>query len=437
MKTNRTNPSTKLFSALVICGIATNVLVALVGVNNHDLILVVFSAILAIVSIASVLLVYKGQSELATHLVVIFYLGVFISASFTHVIDYALLLVFPFLISLTHYFFKDERVKNFYIAAALLGCFVTVFNSHMVTRDSIDFYQLAAQLFISMGLLISFIYTIKVQAKRIAAYQSRRDEIYNELADKNLALKDYIKSNLQLENFAHLASHDLKTPIKNICNFSQLLEKKMGDRLRNQEKEILDLLTEETRRLNNMMSDLLKLSQVSKKQIKYQKINGHRFINELIKENFDLDRGFVAVNAFPLELIAAESHLHILFYNLIENAVKFSGESKAPKITIYGRRSQDYFYFEIKDNGIGISDQYKKSVFNIFHKLNPQANTDGSGIGLSMCKEIIERHQGRIWIEDNPEGGSVVKFTLRRNMPEQKIEVRSVGMEPQLEVQIA
>jgi len=438
MKTKKSNSyklGKELSHSLIVCGLICNLLVGIIGISIGDNILVSFCSVLAIASILSMALANTSHAGRSIHLMLVCYLVVFILASFTHIVSYSLLLVYPILIGFVSLYFKKLRIQNLYIVFALLASAVTTFNTHLSVWHEINWNHLFGSLIIANGLLIGFIVTMKAHAKKLNDYRDQRNEIEKSITDKNDALKDYIKTNLQLENFAHLASHELKTPIKNISNFSQLLDKRMKGKLDSKDQEILDMIKEESQRMCGMMADLLKLSQLASRKIEYQKINGHKFINSLIEENFVLDQGFIAVNSFPLELVVAETHLHILFFNIIENAIKFAGNE--PKITIYGRRSQEYYYFEIKDNGIGIDDKYKQSVFLIFNKLNPSLNIDGTGVGLSMCREIIERHNGRIWIEDNVEGGAVVKFTLRRNQITTEIENTSSPDFNSLEARIA
>ena len=427
----------KTFNSLVICGLLCNLLVGIVAINDHDHVLLTFCASLAIASLGGRVLVKMEKPTFAMHLVLMSYLIVFIVASFTHIIYYSLLLVYPILIGFANFFLRKEKAKNIYIIISFVGCFVTIINTHLFIWGELNIYQLLGHLIVAIGLLVAFIFTIKVQSKKINNYREQREEVEKSVVEKNQALKEYIKTNLQLENFAHLASHDLKTPIKNISNFSQLLDKRLGSKLDPKEQEILNLIKEESQRMSKMMADLLRLSQLAKKKIGFRKINGHKFINRLIEENFSHIDGFIGVNSFPMEMVAAESHLHLLFYNLIENAIKFSSTNQTPKITIYGRRSMEYYYFEVKDNGLGIDDKYKKSVFLIFNKLNPQFDTEASGIGLSICREIVQRHNGRIWIEDNIGGGSIIKFTIRRNLESDLSEsVLNDDINP-LEVQIA
>lgn len=381
-----------------------------------DKTLLLFCAFLSTVSLSSLSLAYFGKVSFSIHLVLIAYICAFVVASFTHLVSYGLLLIYPIAITFASIYFKNDKIRYGYVAGSILGIFISLVNSHLDVWGEINAYHLLPNIIIASGLILTFVLSFKIHNKRVQIAQATQAENENAIREKNLSMQEYIKTNLQLENFAHLASHDLKTPIKNISNFSQLLDKRMSGILSAKDQELLDMIKEESKRMNGMMSDLLKLSQLSKKKIKYKKINGNKFIADLINENFKLDKGFIAVNSFPMELIVAESHFHILFFNLIENAIKFCGANEDPKITIYGRRAQEHYYFEVTDNGIGIDDKYKKTVFLIFNQLNPSVHAEGTGIGLSMCREIVQRHKGRIWIEDSQEGGSVLKFITSRNL---------------------
>lgn len=437
MKTDLKNIGRQLSHSLVVCGLICNVLVGLIGISIGDYILAIFCSILAIVSLAGIALAFTKYARLGIHLVVLSYLLVFIIASFTHIVSYSLLLIYPILIGFVSLNFKKQKTQNLYVLLVICGSAISIINTQLFIFNGANMYHLVGSLIIGIGLIVGFAITMKAHVKKLENYRDQRDEIESSMIDKNIALQEYIKTNLQLENFAHLASHELKTPIKNISNFSQLLDKRMEGKLDAKNQEILDMIKEESQRMSGMMADLLKLSQLASRNIEYQKINGHKFINDLVEDNFFLDKGFIAVNSFPLELFAAEAHLHILFYNIVENAIKFCGGNEEPKITIFGRRSHEYYYFEVKDNGIGIDDKYKQSVFLIFKKLNPNFNVNGTGIGLSMCREIVERHNGRIWIEDNSEGGTVVKFTLKRTQTPKATEEQLTGEFKSLEMRTA
>lgn len=422
MKTRINKSSKQLFSTLVACGLVGNVVGAIIAYNIDDFILVGLCLTVAVISLFGLFLSYSNKASAAIHLVVLTYFVIFIAASFTHLVFNSVLLVYPIMIGIATLFFKKPSTQNFYFIVALIGSTITIVNTHYATWGEGYAGYLAVSLLIGLGLLAGFVITIILHSKKLAKHRLRRSEDKQAIIDSNMSMKEYIKTNLQLENFAHLASHELKTPIKNISNFSQLLDKRIGGILGDKDQDILHHIKEESQRMCVMMADLLKLSQLSKTKIKYKTINGHKFIKNLIDENFKIDKGFIVVNSFPLEMKAAESHIQILFYNLIENAIKFCDKNEDPKITIYGRRSHKHFYFEVKDNGVGIDDKYKDLVFLIFNKLNPQINSESTGIGLSMCREIVERHNGRIWIEDNIEGGTVVKFTIGRNVDQPVIE---------------
>lgn len=421
----------QLFNYLAFCGLFCSAIVFLIAYAISDATLMAFCSVFASLSVISVIINHYENQTIAFHLTLITYLVTFTVASFTHIVSYSLLIIYPIILGFAGLYFKRQNIKNLYYSLVLCCAMISVSNVHLIFWMEGNIPHLISNLVIVFGLLLGFVLTIHFHSERTRVFRKQRDENEKAILEKNNALQDYIKSNLQLENFAHLAAHELKTPIKNISNFSQLLDKRLSSKLGNKEQEILDMIKEESYRMCNMMEDLLKLSQLSKKKISFKKINGNQFINSLIDENFNKSRTFIGVNNFPLELIGAESHLQILFFNLIENAIKYSSHQENPRVSIYGKRSMEYYYFEVKDNGIGIDDRYKKSVFRIFNKINPQVDSEGSGIGLSMCREIVERHQGQIWIEDNIEGGSVVKFTLKRgkvNFIEETSLIEEIGL---------
>jgi len=172
----------------------------------------------------------------------------------------------------------------------------------------------------------------------------------------------------------------------------------------------------ETWRMNDMMADLLKLSQLSKTKIEFAPVEGVEFINSFLDTQFRDERSKIKVKNFPEQFYGAESHLNLLFLNLVDNALKFKDSERDNLVIIDCKENATEYLFSVIDNGIGIADDYKERVFLIFKKLNKVNSFAGSGVGLSMCKEIVERHKGQIWMEDNPAGGNVVKFTIAKNL---------------------
>jgi signal transduction histidine kinase len=226
-------------------------------------------------------------------------------------------------------------------------------------------------------------------------------------------LADLERSNKELEQFAYIASHDLQEPLRMIASYTQLLQARYGDRLDQDAKEFIDYAVEGASRLQCMIEDLMKYSRVVTRGKLPDTVDAHAALGEglanlslLIAEN-----GAVVTNGDLPQVKADRSQLIHLFQNLIQNAIKFRRPER-PLIHVSASRGNDGWVFAIRDNGIGIEPQYFERIFGIFQRLHTRTEYPGTGMGLSICKRIVERHGGRIWVESELGEGSTFHFTL-------------------------
>ncbi len=242
------------------------------------------------------------------------------------------------------------------------------------------------------------------------------------LQERQVELEKYIESNLQLENFAYIASHDLKAPLRTVLSFSQLIKRSSYDKLETRDKEFLDIVIKSTNNMMLLIEDLLTFSRVNTKKVQVEQLN----INDL-KETIllDLTSAIIQNEAeliwnFENQIILADKvKLVQLFENLIRNAIKFTKADEKPLIHIDYSDEGQYHKFSIRDNGIGISQDHFKKIFGIFEKLHSKDVYEGTGLGLSICSKIVEQHHGKIWVDSEMGVGSNFNFTLSKNiMPE-------------------
>jgi len=246
-------------------------------------------------------------------------------------------------------------------------------------------------------------------------YQEQLEKQQLNLKTKNDKLNSYIRSNLQLENFAHLASHELRTPLNNVTNFTSLLKKKTNHKLEEGEKKIMDVVTDEVAKMNKLIEDLLQLSMVKNTKMTFSVFDINQLINEILDKYFKSSRPFIKTDIQIKKVKGQKDLLSQLFINLIENAIKFSKSSEAQLVKISGYETKENYQFSLSDNGIGIQDEYKEHVFLIFKRLHNSSQYAGTGIGLSICKSIVERHGGNISVKDNLAGGSIFEFSISKN----------------------
>ena len=237
------------------------------------------------------------------------------------------------------------------------------------------------------------------------------------LKKKNTEIEEYARklemSNFELNQFAHVASHDMKEPLRMITNYAQLLEKSFEGQLKIDQKDYIFYIKDGSKRMMSVIQDLLNLSRINSTQ-KKQPVQMHSILDE-VKLNLKLhihEKNVQITSAQLPEVLADKVHMTQLMQNLISNSIKYN-QSKAPVIEIsYGNCEKGNHCFEIADNGIGIPLHYREKVFIIFQRLHNRNEFDGTGIGLAICKKIIDSLGGKIWIEDSPLGGSKFCFTI-------------------------
>lgn len=234
-------------------------------------------------------------------------------------------------------------------------------------------------------------------------------------AEVNTLNKQLSTVNSQLEQFTYVASHDLKEPLRMITGFMQLLKNKYGDLLDKNANSYIDFALDGGNRLGVMMNDLLDYSRIGKVKDVKKAAN----INDMLQLTIhDLGKLILENNAVILVqpgmpvLKVYRSELARLFQNLISNAIKFRKKDTAPLININAEEKDSEWQFSIKDNGIGIEKEKFDKVFEIFSRLHSKNEYDGSGIGLAICKNIVQHHGGRIWITSEKGEGSIFHFTL-------------------------
>jgi PAS domain S-box-containing protein len=237
------------------------------------------------------------------------------------------------------------------------------------------------------------------------------------LRQKNEELQKYIESNLQLENFAYVASHDLREPLRSIIGYSQLLERRYADILDGDGREYIGHLINSTKSMSMLITDLLLFSRVNTEQIHFQEVS----LNDVMGQVHDNLRTAISDSHaailwcdMPDTIRADRSRLIQLFQNLLSNAIKFHVPGQAPEVEVQYRKTMQGHEFEITDNGIGIAPEYQEKIFHIFHRLHNRSEYEGSGIGLATCKKIAEQHNGSIRVVSVPGRGSSFIFTIGR-----------------------
>lgn len=244
------------------------------------------------------------------------------------------------------------------------------------------------------------------------------NEMLQAVRDSESALKEradeLARSNAELEQFAYIASHDLQEPLRMVASFTQLLAKRYEGKLGEDADEFIHFAVEGVERMKNLINDLLTFSRVGRGDTKKERVFLNR-VYQMVIGNLTpvIQQTNARVTHDPLpDVSGIETELMQLFQNLFSNALKFRGGHR-PEIHLGVIPYGDMWEFTVSDNGIGIDTQFHERVFKIFQRLHSVAQYPGTGIGLAICKKIVEHHGGTIWVESRSGGGSVFHFTLQ------------------------
>jgi len=275
-------------------------------------------------------------------------------------------------------------------------------------------------------------------------YSNRINTLYRELEHANLelegkvqlrtsALKRYAeeleRSNRELEDFAFVASHDLQEPLRKIRAFSDRLVKKFSAELCDQGQDYISRMYASSERMSRLIEDLLNFSRVSTKQREFEVVDLNQLIQEVVDNlDFAISSRSADITIESLPTIEGDpSQLRQVFSNLLSNSLKFTDPATTPVISIANDRanegenvSPDTICIVVKDNGIGFDEQYKDRIFNLFQRLHGKDEYSGTGIGLAICRKIVERHGGAI--EVRSEIGRGTEFKIRLPVHQQSIQ---------------
>ncbi len=244
--------------------------------------------------------------------------------------------------------------------------------------------------------------------------------IFDEVTDRKKAEarlreahEELKRSNAELEQFAYVASHDLQEPLRMVASYAQLLGRRYEAKLDGDAREFMAYIVDGAARMKQLIEDLLAYSRVGTKGAEFKRVNAEDALKRaLFNLRVAIEEAGAVVTNDPLPTLSGdEVQLGQLLQNLMSNALKFRSDS-VPRIHIGVTESAKEYAFEVRDNGIGIEPQYYERIFMVFQRLHNKGEYPGTGIGLAICKKVVERHGGRIWVESRPGAGSSFYFTL-------------------------
>ena len=272
-----------------------------------------------------------------------------------------------------------------------------------------------------MSSLLYYYYRQKNNANNLLRAGNKELRAAEEILEsKNKELEKYIESNIQLEQFAHVASHDLRAPIVNINNFSNLLQKKEQGNLSEDQKKYVHYIQSNGEQMLELVTDLLEYSKINSQKINPSEIELQSLIDQVlnsVKIQSKAQNVRIHVQDKLPRITADEVKLKRVLQNLVSNAIKFSDKEKDSYINIEFQDKPTHWEFKISDNGIGIEDEYLQSIFHPYVRLHNRSQYEGTGLGLSVCQKIIDQHGGDITCSSTFGQGSIFTFSISKQIP--------------------
>jgi light-regulated signal transduction histidine kinase (bacteriophytochrome) len=239
-----------------------------------------------------------------------------------------------------------------------------------------------------------------------------------DLTERKRAEEALKRKNEELESFIYIVSHDLKSPLITVQGFVSALEEDCGERLGEEAKRHLRFIRDASKKMETLIKDLLELSRIGRVVHAKEEVDFSQVVEESVKgfKKRIEERGIELVVADQFPVVRCEGQRMVqVVENFLSNAIKFMGENPSPRIEIGYREEDGSHQFWVKDNGIGIAPRYHGKIFELFQCLKEVEDEDGTGVGLTIAKKIVEQHGGRIWVKSAKGRGSTFSFTLPRN----------------------
>jgi light-regulated signal transduction histidine kinase (bacteriophytochrome) len=268
------------------------------------------------------------------------------------------------------------------------------------------------------------------QVQDITRRKQTEDRLASVAAELERRATELERSNADLQEFAYVASHDLSEPLRMVSSYTQLLARRYGDQLDSDAHEFIGFAVDGVNRMQRLIDDLLAYSRAGTQEYRIGPVECEALVQDtLAGMQTTISESGATIEVGDLPTVRGdEGQLRQLFQNLIGNGIKFRADDP-PRVEVAAEREGSAWRFSVADNGIGIDPRHAERIFSVFKRLHTRDKYPGSGVGLSICKRIVERHQGRIWVEQSELGGSRFCFTIpdrieRTEDPDEPLDVR-------------
>jgi len=248
-----------------------------------------------------------------------------------------------------------------------------------------------------------------------SAFNNMSRQLYMVMKELNDANSSLEKANAELQDFTYIVSHDLQEPLRKLHSFAQFLVEDFGDEMSDEGKDYVDRMQRAVVRMKGLIKDLLKLSRIGTAEELFEPVDATDAVKKALDDlSVAVEESGAEVVFGQLPVVSANGTQMVqVFENLVGNAIKYRSDERTPKIEIGAKSENGRVLFWVRDNGIGIENQYLEKIFGVFQRLYNKSRYEGTGIGLALCKKIIQRHGGEIWAESAVGVGTTFYFTLQ------------------------
>jgi len=311
-------------------------------------------------------------------------------------------------IALLRRFRSDRETEVFYVAVVIL--------IHVISRITFNLSEVwnmewwLWHIYRFLGATILFTIVINVFKLTLRGYEQLHQE-------QELIIDEIERKNAELSQYAFVTSHDLQEPLRKIRNYSELLEKSHNDQLGEKGNKYIRSIVSGSIRMQELIENLMSLASITERPLQLQRIDTRVLVKKVLlsgKLDQEIENASLSFGTIP-SFTADRDQMQKLFFHLLSNALKFRSGQKL-QINIYGEELAEYWQFSVRDNGIGFEEKYQDKIFRVFERLNRGDRYPGTGIGLALCKRIVERHGGEIKAISQPGAGAEFIFTIKKRI---------------------